>query len=151
MADPNFDRQKVCYQNVQSLIAVGSGGILGRGLGSSRQKFFYLPEIQGDSIFAVMAEEMGVMVSSALVVAYFYLFYLGYRISRNAPDVYGRILAIGIVSWITTQAFINIGGIINIMPMTGVPLPLVSYGGTSILATLIALGILTNISRQIKA
>ncbi len=145
---PESDTQDVCYQTNQSLIAVGSGGIFGRGLGASRQKYMYLPEVSGDSIFAVIAEETGLVTGGLLVFCYLFIFYRGYRIAARAPDIFGRILSIGIVSWITLQAFINIGGIINIMPMTGVPLPLVSYGGSSVLATLAALGILVNISTQ---
>ena len=150
LMDPGFSRQDICYQTNQSLIAVGSGGIFGRGLGESRQKYMYLPEVTGDSIFAVIAEETGLIFSTLLVLGYFFLFYRGYYISRYAPDDFGRILSIGISSWIVLQAMINIGGIINIMPMTGVPLPLISYGGSSILATLAALGILVNISKQTK-
>jgi len=150
MADPGFSPGDVCYQVNQSLIAVGSGGVMGRGLGASRQKYMYLPEPTGDSIFAIIAEETGLIISSLLVLCYLYVFYRGYLISRYAPDDFGRILAIGIVSWLVIQAIINIGGIINLMPMTGVPLPLVSYGGSAILAALAALGILVNISKHTK-
>src|SRR3989339_603377 len=129
---------------------VGSGGVLGRGLGASRQKYMYLPEVSGDSIFAIIAEETGFVVSVIFIILFLYLFYCGYKIAKNAPDDFGRILAIGISSWIVMQALINIGGIINAMPMTGVPLPLVSYGGSAILAALTACGILVNISRQTK-
>lgn len=146
LTDSNFSKQNICYQVNQSLIAVGSGGILGRGLGASRQKFMYLPEVSGDSIFAVIAEETGLIFSCLLIFGYLFIFYRGYIIAIRAPDDFGRILAIGIVSWITIQAIINIGGIINILPMTGVPLPLVSYGGSATLATLAALGVLVNIS-----
>jgi cell division protein FtsW len=149
--NPDYSANSVCYQIKQSLIAVGSGGILGRGLGESRQKFMYLPEPTGDSIFAIMAEETGLLISSLLVAAYFIIFYRGHQISKKAPDDFGKILAIGIVSWLVIQAFINIGGTINLMPMTGVPLPLVSYGGSAILAALSALGILVNISKQTKS
>lgn len=150
LLDPNYDSADVCYQINQSLIAVGSGGIFGRGLGGSRQKYMYLPEVSGDSIFAIIAEETGLVVCLLLLGAYFTIFYRGYLISKNAPDDFGKILAIGIVSWITIQAVINIGGIINLMPMTGVPLPMVSYGGSAILAALSACGILVNISKQTK-
>lgn len=150
LVDPTYDTQDICYQTNQSLIAVGSGGILGRGLGESRQKFLYLPEVPGDSIFAIIAEETGLIVSAFLILGFLFLFYRGYLIARTAPDDFGRILAIGIVSWLTIQAIINIGGIINLLPMTGVPLPLVSYGGSAILATLSALGILVNISKQTR-
>lgn len=149
-ADPNFAPQEECYQVSQSLIAVGSGGFLGRGFGQSRQKFMYLPEVQSDAIFAIIGEEAGFVFSSVLVVLYIFLFYRGYLIAKLAPDGFGRILAIGIVSWITVQAAVNIGGMINLMPMTGVPLPLVSYGGSAMLASLSALGILVNISKHTR-
>lgn len=148
--DPQADAKGVCYQVNQSLIAVGSGGFWGRGLGDSRQKFFYVPEVQGDSIFSIIAEEMGFLTVTTLLLAYTFLFYRGYLIAKNAPDDFARILAIGISSWVMIQAVTNIGGIINIMPMTGVPLPLISYGGSSIMATMTALGILVNISRHVK-
>ena len=150
LLDPEFGKQDICYQTNQSLIAVGSGGILGRGLGASRQKYMYLPEVSGDSIFAVIAEQTGLIFSSILIILFIALFYRGYIVARSAPDDFGRILSIGIVSWIVVQAIINIGGIINILPMTGVPLPFISYGGSSILATLSACGVLVNISKQTK-
>jgi len=150
LADPSFSSQDICYQVNQSLIAVGSGGWFGRGLGQSRQKFMYLPEVSGDSIFPIIAEETGLVFSAILVGLYIFIFYRGYIISKYAPDMFGRILAIGIVSWIVIQAIINIGGMINLMPMTGVTLPFVSYGGSSMLSALIAMGILVNISKQVK-
>jgi cell division protein FtsW len=150
MIDPNYDSQDVCYQINQSLIAVGSGGIWGRGIGDSRQKFMYLPEVSGDSIYAVIAEETGLLISVFLILLYVFLFYRGYFVAKHAPDDFGRILAIGIVSWISLQAIINIGGVINFMPMTGVPLPFISYGGSAILSVMAASGILVNISRQTK-
>jgi len=149
-ADPSFSPDNICYQVNQSLIAVGSGGIFGRGLGESRQKYMYLPEVSGDSIFAIIAEETGLIVASILIILFLIIFYRGYRISLLAPDDFGRILAIGISSWISIQAFINIGGIINLIPMTGVPLPLISYGGSAMLSSLAAFGILVNISMQGK-
>lgn len=149
--NPGFSRNDVCYQTNQSLIAIGSGGIWGRGLGESRQKYMYLPEATGDSIFAIIAEETGFFFCIILIICYFILFYKGYQISKHAPDDFGKILAIGIVSWIAIQAIINIGGTINLFPLTGVPLPLISYGGTAILASLAALGILVNISSQTKS
>lgn len=150
MIDPNFSANDVCYQTNQSLIAVGSGGLWGRGLGQSRQKFLYLPEVSGDSIFAIIAEEMGMIISSIFIALYFALFVRGMQIAKRAPDDYGKILAIGIVTWIAVQTVINIGGIINIIPMTGVPLPLVSYGGSAIIAGMAALGVLVNISKYSK-
>lgn len=150
MLDPSYDTQKVCYQVNQSLIAVGSGGIFGRGLGESRQKFLYLPEVSGDSIFAIIAEEIGFVFSTVLVFLYLLLFYRGFKIASRAPDDFGQNLAIGIVSWIVIQTIINIGGVINLMPMTGVPLPLISYGGSAVLSAMAAMGILVNVSRQTK-
>jgi len=148
MFDSSFSPTDICYQTNQSLIAVGSGGLFGRGLGESRQKFMYLPEVSGDSIFAIIAEEAGFVVSVFFIILFLFLFYRGYFIAKYAPDIYGRNMAIGIVSWLTIQAIVNVAGIINIMPMTGVPLPFVSYGGTAILAALSASGILVNISKQ---
>lgn len=150
LINSDYSRKNVCYQVNQSLIAVGSGGIIGRGLGASRQKYLYLPEVSSDSIFAIIGEETGWIFSTILVILFLLLFYRGFLIAKNAPDNFGKILAIGIISWITFQAFINIGGMINLIPMTGVPLPFISKGGSSIMATLGAIGILVNISKQTK-
>ena len=146
--DPSYSEADKCYQVSQSLIAVGSGGLTGRGIGASRQKFTYLPEVSGDSIFAVIGEETGMIFSTILVSLFLLIFYRGYLIAKFALDDFGRLLAIGIVSWIVVQAIINIGGMINFMPMTGVPLPFVSYGGTAILSAMAAMGILVNISKH---
>jgi len=148
--DYSFSPQDVCYQINQSLIAVGSGGFWGKGYGNSRQKFNYLPEVQGDAIFPVIAEEMGFVFSALLLFLFAYLFYRGYFISRRARDRYGKLLSIGIVTWFAFQAFVNIGGVVNLIPMTGVPLPFISYGGSAMLAALASAGILVNISKQTK-
>ena len=150
MMDPGYSPNDICFQINQSLIAVGSGGFWGRGFGESRQKFSYIPEVSSDSIFAIIGEEAGMLFGVILLIMYFVIFYRGVMIAKKAPDGYGRILAIGIVTWISVQAIINIGGIINLMPMTGVPLPFISYGGSAMLASLIAIGILVNISKQTK-
>jgi cell division protein FtsW len=150
LKDPNYSPQDKCYQVNQSLIAVGSGGLFGRGLGESRQKFMYLPEVWGDSIFPIIAEETGFVFSTLLLLLYLFLFYRGLLIARAAPDVYGSSLAIGIVIWLAVQTFLNIGGMINLIPMTGVPLPFISAGGSATLSSLLAMGILINISRQTK-
>jgi cell division protein FtsW len=147
LLNPQYDTQNVCYQTNQALIAVGSGGFFGRGLGASRQKFSYLPEPTGDSIFAIISEETGFIFSVSLVLMYLAIFYRGFKISINAPDGYGKILGLGLTSWLIIQAFVNIGGIINLIPMTGVPLPFVSYGGSSIMAAMGAAGIIYNISK----
>jgi len=150
LKDPSYSAQDKCYQINQSLIAVGSGGWLGRGIGESRQKFMYLPEVWGDAIFPIIAEEVGFVFSALLILLYLFIFYRGLMIARAAPDIYGSFLAIGIVSWLSVQAFLNIGGMLNLIPMTGVPLPFVSAGGSAIFANLTAMGILVNISKQTK-
>lgn len=148
--NPSYDSSGTCYQVNQALIAVGSGGLWGRGFGASRQKLMYLPEVSGDSIFPIIGEELGFFFSVLLVVLFLILFYRGYIIAKKAPDHFGQVLSIGIVSWLTVQAMINIGGMIDLMPMTGVPLPFISSGGSAIMSALAAVGILTNISRQAK-
>ncbi len=146
--NPNYSREDKCYQLNQSLIAVGSGGWFGRGLGQSREKYMYLPEVWGDSIFPIIAEEIGFVFSTILILLFLFLFYRGLLIARSAPDLYGSVLATGIIAWLAIQSFLNIGGMINIIPMTGVPLPFISAGGSAIVAVLIAMGILVNISKQ---
>lgn len=150
LKDPNYSAQDKCYQINQSLIAIGSGGWFGRGLGESRQKFMYLPEVWGDSIFPIIAEETGFVFSLLFILLYLFLFYRGLLVARAAPDIYGSMLSIGIVTWLAVQTFLNIGGMVNLIPMTGVPLPFVSSGGSAILSSLLAMGILVNISKQTK-
>lgn len=151
LKDPGYSADDKCYQISQSLIAVGSGGWFGRGLGQSRQKFMYLPEVWGDAIFPVIAEEIGFVFSLFLLLLYLFIFYRGLLIARAAPDMYGSLLAIGIVVWLAAQTFLNIGGMINLIPMTGVPLPFISSGGSAILVNLMAVGILLNISQETKS
>jgi len=150
LKDPSYSAADKCYQINQSLIAVGSGGLFGRGLGESRQKFMYLPEVWGDSIFPIIAEETGFVFSTLLILLYLFLFYRGLLIARGAPDIYGSSLAVGIVVWLAVQTFLNIGGMTNLIPMTGVPLPFVSSGGSAALSSLLGMGILVNISKQTK-
>lgn len=145
---PELDPRGIGYHINQALLAIGSGGIFGKGFGQSRQKFLYLPEPVGDSIFAIMAEEMGFIFIIFLIFALIYLLYKGLKIARNAPDTFGKLLGIGIMSWFIIQSFVNIGGMIGLLPMTGVPLPFVSYGGSSLLTCMAALGIMVNISKQ---
>ena len=148
--NPGFDTQDQCYQINQSLIATGSGGWFGRGLGQSRQKFMYLPEVWGDSIFPIIAEEIGFVFSTLILLLFLFLFYRILQIAKAAPDAYGTALATGIVSWLAIQSFLNIGGQLNLIPMTGVPLPFISAGGSSAISSLIALGIVINISKQTR-
>jgi cell division protein FtsW len=146
--NPDLDPRGIGYHINQALLAVGSGGILGLGLGHSRQKFYYLPEPVGDSIFAVLSEELG-FIGAGVLVATFLIFALrALKISKNSIDDFGKLLGIGITSWIIFQAFINISAITAIIPLTGVPLPFISYGGTSLVFLMAGVGILLNISKQ---
>jgi cell division protein FtsW len=145
--DPSYDRQKDCYQINQSLIAVGSGGLFGRGLGESRQKYLFLPEVAGDAIFPIIAEEIGFIFNLLLILLILYIFYRGYLIARYSPDLYGRVLVVGIITWLAIQTFFNIGGMINLIPMTGTTLPFISHGGSSLIASMAAMGLVSNISR----
>ncbi len=138
------------YHINQALIALGSGGLFGRGLGKSLQAYGYLPEATNDSIFAIIGEEFGFVGCSVIIGIFFTLLWRGYRIIRDAPDDYAKLVATGIVAWIGFQAFFNIAAMLGIIPLTGITLPFISYGGTSIVALLIAIGILQNISRYTK-
>jgi cell division protein FtsW len=146
--DPGADPQGIGYQINQALLAVGSGGFFGVGLGHSRQKFNYLPEPVGDSIFAVIGEELGMLGGAILIVLFVALAMRGIKIAKNAPDMFGRLLATGITTWIVLQAFINISANIALVPLTGIPLPFISYGGTSLIFLMAAVGILLNISKH---
>ena len=136
------------WQLNQSLIALGGGGLTGRGLGQSVQKFNYLPEPIGDSIFAVLGEELGFFGALYLIILYAIVSVRGYIIAKTAGDQFGRLLASGIVSIILIQSTLNIGSMLGILPLTGVPLPLVSHGGTALMVALFELGVLLNISKS---
>jgi cell division protein FtsW len=144
--NPDIDPQGIGWQIKQSLIAVGSGGWLGLGLGASRQKS-YLPQPANDSIFAVIAEEIGFLFVLAFIILFIILIHRGFQIVRKSNDNFAKLLAIGISTWMALQIFINIGGILKLMPLTGVPLPFISLGGTNLVVTLIAMGVLINISK----
>jgi cell division protein FtsW len=144
----SHDPRGSSWQLNQSLIALGGGGLTGRGLGQSVQKFNYLPEPIGDSVFAVLGEELGFMGVIMLMILYGIVGVRGYLISKNASDQFGRLLAIGIVAIILTQATLNIGSMLGLLPLSGVPLPLVSHGGTALMAALFEIGVLLNISKQ---
>ena len=146
--DPTVDAQGISYQINQALIAIGSGGFWGLGFGQSRQKYSYLPEPMGDSVFAIMSEELG-FIRVLLVLGLFLAFaFRGFKIARATPDTFGKLVAGGITGWLIVQAFINIGGITGIIPLTGVPLSFISYGSPSLVISLAATGILLNISRS---
>lgn len=138
------------YHINQALIALGSGGILGRGLGKSLQAYGYLPEATNDSIFAIIGEEFGFIGAGVVIVIILTLVWRGYRIIRDAPDNYAKLVACGIVAWIGFQSFFNIAAMLGIIPLTGITLPFISYGGTSLIALLLGIGILQNISRYTK-
>lgn len=138
------------YQIRQAIIAIGSGGWTGVGLGKSRQKYEYLPEANTDSIFAIVAEEIGFVGSVLVMIVYMYIIYRGFAIARQAPDTFGKLLATGIVSWFGFQSAINMGAMVKLIPLTGVPLPLISYGGSSFIILMTSFGILLSISRYRK-
>ncbi|HEX3328142.1 MAG TPA: putative lipid II flippase FtsW [Actinomycetota bacterium] len=136
------------YQTIQSLIAMGSGGFLGVGLGASRQKWAYVPNAHTDFIYAILGEEMGLLGTLVVLGMFAFLAYLGIKVARRAPDRFGMLVASGITVWVTLQALINMGAVSGALPVTGVPLPLVSFGGSSLVITLVGMGILTNIATQ---
>ncbi|WP_018664077.1 stage V sporulation protein E [Heyndrickxia acidiproducens] len=136
------------FQIIQSLYAIGPGGLFGMGLGESRQKFFYLPEPQNDFIFAILSEELGFIGGTFVLVLFALLLWRGIRIALGAPDLFGSLLAVGIISMIAIQVMINISVVIGLIPVTGITLPFISYGGSSLTLMLVAVGILLNISRH---
>ena len=148
--EPARDPRGSSYQLQQSLIAIGSGGLFGRGYGQSIQKFSYLPEPQGDSVFAVLGEELGFVGGVVLILLYIAFALRGLRIAYRSPDIFSRLLVTGIVILITAQAFLNISSITGVFPLTGVPLPFVSHGGTALATFLAAVGIILNISKSQK-
>ena len=144
--DPNTDPTGIGYQIRQAFIAIGSGGVFGRGFGQGIQKYNYLPEPINDSIFAIITEELGFAGASAIIALFLLFAWCGMRIAREADTFFGKLLAAGITSGIIIQAFINMAAISGLLPLTGIPLPFISYGGTSLVMTLASIGILRNIS-----
>ncbi|QWC24390.1 stage V sporulation protein E [Bacillus haikouensis] len=145
--DPWEDPLNSGFQIIQSLYAIGPGGLFGLGLGESRQKFFYLPEPQNDFIFAILAEELGFIGGTFVLLLFALILWRGIRIALGAPDLFGSFLAVGIVSMIAIQVMINVGVVTGLMPVTGITLPFLSYGGSSLTLMLMAVGVLLNISR----
>lgn len=135
------------YHIRQILLALGSGGIFGVGFGASRQKYLFLPEASTDSIFAVIGEELGLIGAVGLISLFVFFIVRGLKIAKNAPDRFSSVLAVGISAWIGGQVFLNIGSMVSLVPLTGIPLPFISYGGTSLVMILTACGILLNISK----
>ncbi|HXF73873.1 MAG TPA: putative lipid II flippase FtsW [Actinomycetota bacterium] len=145
--DPWADARNTGYQLIQSLIALASGGWFGVGLGASRQKWMYVPNAHTDFIFSILGEELGLVGALLVVAAFGALLYGGVRVALRAPDAFGRLLAAGIVSWLGLQTVVNLGAVTGLLPITGVPLPLLSYGGSSLVVSLAAIGILVSIAR----
>ena len=146
--NPWADPQGKGFHIIQSLIALGSGGLFGLGLGASRQKFFYVPGSHTDSILAIIGEEMGLVGTLLVITLFSALIYRGFRTALEAPDEYGSLLALGIICLIGYQALINMAGITKSIPLTGITLPFISYGGSSLASFMAAIGILLNISKQ---
>jgi cell division protein FtsW len=145
--NPDADPLGSGYQIQQSLIAVGSGGFAGRGFGQSIQKFEYLPEPTSDSIFAVYAEEFGFLGTTLLIIGFVFMTMRGYKTATQAKDIFGTLLVVGFMTLIAAQAFLNIGAMVALAPLSGLPLPFISHGGTALAATLASLGIVLNVSK----
>jgi cell division protein FtsW len=149
--DPWKDPLNTGYQTIQAFYSLGAGGWFGVGLGASRAKWGFLPYAHTDFIFAIIGEELGLFGALLVVSLFVLLGYLGVRAALMAQDAFGRLLAIGITTWFCVQAFVNIGAVIAVVPITGVPLPFISFGGSSLLSTMAAAGILCNVARQGRA
>jgi len=148
--DPSLDPMGMGYQINQILIAIGSGGISGLGLGMSSQRFGFIPQTMADSIFAIFAEETGFIGSFILICLFLLFFWAGLRIAKKSKDKFPKLLVMGMSCWICIQSFINIGAMIGLLPLTGIPLPFISYGGSHLISELIAVGIILNISKSNK-
>jgi cell division protein FtsW len=142
------DCLNTAYQTCQGLVALGSGKIFGLGLGSSRQKYLYLPNAHTDFIFAILGEETGLVGTLTVLVLFALLLVLGIRTARRARDPFGFLIASGVTAWISIQVLINIGAVVGLLPITGVPLPLISFGGTSLLVSLAGLGLVASVARR---
>ena len=146
--NPDFDPMGIGYQAKQALIAVGSGGLIGLGIGANIEKFVSLPESVSDSIFAIFSEETGFLGAVFLISLFLVFLWRGFKIAKESKTNFARLTAIGITCWIITQSFVNIGAMIGILPLTGIPLPFISYGGSALIFELIGVGILLNISKN---
>ena len=144
------DATGAAWQINQSLYAIGSGGLFGLGLGQSRQKYLYLPEPQNDFIFAILAEELGFIGCIAVIILFIAFVWRGILIAMKAQDTFGSLIAIGITSIIGLQALINVAVVTNTIPVTGMPLPFFSYGGSALLANLLGVGVLLSVARSSK-
>ncbi len=145
---PELDPEGQGYQINQAFLAIGTGGWFGLGLGHSRQKFQYLPEVHADSIFAVAAEELGFIVAVACIALYVLLVFRGFKIADNTTDEFGKYLVLGVMTWLGLQMIMNIGAMVGMLPLTGVPLPFVSHGGTALMIGMASLGMVVNVSKH---
>jgi cell division protein FtsW len=146
--DPWSDPRGGGFQIIQSWLALGSGGLVGRGIGESRQKLFYLPEAHTDFVFAVIGEELGFIGGLVVIAGFVVLIWRGLRVGLRAPDAFGAYLAFGITLLIATQALVNLAVVTGLLPTKGLPLPFISFGGSALLTTLVATGVLLNISQH---
>jgi len=146
--DPFRDPLGAGYNAIQGLMALALGGIFGLGLGASKQKYLYLPAPSTDFIFAIIGEEWGLIGTVAVLVLFVIVAYQGYKIAINAPDTFSGLLAAGLTTWIVVQAFVNMAVVSALLPVTGIPLPFISYGGSALTINLVAVGILLSISRE---
>ncbi len=146
--NPLADPQGAGYQVNQAIVTVGSGGIIGQGLGLAEEKFGLLPQPISDSIFVIFAKEAGFAGALLLISVFLAFLWMGFKIAKSAKNRFSQLLAMGITSWIILQAFINIGAMIGIMPLTGIPLPFISYGGSALITELAGIGVLLNISKK---
>ncbi|MFA6963474.1 MAG: putative lipid II flippase FtsW [Patescibacteria group bacterium] len=146
--NPENDSLSSGYHIKNALIAIGSGGLWGLGFGQSRQKYLYLPEAHTDSIFAIICEELGMVRASLIIVVFIFIAMRGLKIALRAPDIFSRLLAASITFWLFAQMAINISAMFSLVPLTGIPLPFISYGGTSVIILLSAVGVLSNISKH---
>jgi cell division protein FtsW len=144
---PGTVTSSTSYHTKEIAIAIGSGGLRGLGFGESKQKRLFLPEPYTDSIFAIITEELGYVWSEVLILVFCFLLYRGYMVAARSADLFGRLLAVGITSWFAFQTFINLGSMVRLVPLVGVPLPFISFGGTNLVISLLAVGLLVNISR----
>lgn len=146
----NVETHPKGYQTLQSLYAIGSGGLWGKGLGQSIQKMDFIPEVQNDMIFSVICEELGLVGGIALILLFIFLIWRLMVVIINARDLYGSLLVVGVMAHISVQVLINIAVVTNTIPNTGIPLPFISYGGTSLTFLLVEMGIVLSVAKQIK-
>ena len=146
----NVETHPKGYQTLQGLYAISSGGILGKGLGNSVQKLGFIPESHNDMIFSVICEELGLIGAVAIILLFLLLLWRLFVIAVNAPDLYGSLIAVGVMAHIAVQVIINVAVVTNTMPSTGIPLPFISYGGSSLVTLLIEMGIALGVSNQIE-